>query len=141
MSRGHRVIPHTAGIALEAWADGREECLAEAARALVETFADVGDAVPNHCDTIALAEETDEELLITLLDEVVREVERSGRVAVDISIDERTGATEGQVEMRLATVPLETVGRAGASPAPISREGLRFGREAGMWHAHVVIGL
>ncbi|GLX02743.1 archease [Microtetraspora sp. NBRC 16547] len=139
MSRGHRAVPHTADIALEAWADSREECLAEAVLALVETFADFGEAVPDDSVMIALAEETDEELLVTLLDEVVYLVEVAGRVAVDVSVDERTGVTEGQVEMRLATVPVETVVQVGALPKAVTLHGLRFGREAGMWHAHVVV--
>ncbi|MEU8245575.1 archease [Nonomuraea sp. NPDC048916] len=139
MSRGHRAVPRAADIALEAWADSREECLAEAARALVETFADIGEAVPDDSVTIALAEETDAGLLVTLLDEVVYQVEVPGRVAVDVSIDERTGVTKGQVEMRLATVPVGAVDRVGALPKAVALHGLRFGREAGMWHAHMVV--
>ncbi|MCC5576575.1 archease [Microtetraspora sp. AC03309] len=139
MSRGHRAVPRTADIALEAWADSREECLAEAVRALVETFADIGEAVPDGSVMIALAEETDEGLLGALLDEVVYQVEVPGRVAVDVSIDERTGVSRGQVEMRLATVPVGAVGHVGGSPTAVAVLGLRFGREAGMWHAHVVV--
>ena len=33
---GHRAVPHTADLAVEAWADSREECLAEAQRLLAE---------------------------------------------------------------------------------------------------------
>ncbi|WP_067178080.1 archease [Microtetraspora niveoalba] len=139
MSRGHRAVPHTADIALEAWADSREECLAEAVRALVETFADVGEAVPDDSVVVTMADETDEELLVTLLDEVVYQVEVPGRVAVDVSVDERTGATKGQVEARLATVPAASVEQVGALPKAVALHGLRFGREAGTWHAHIVV--
>ncbi|HEV8559398.1 MAG TPA: archease [Actinophytocola sp.] len=39
-SRGHRAVPHTADIRIEAWAPTREACLGEAVAALVESFAD-----------------------------------------------------------------------------------------------------
>lgn len=139
MSSGHRAMPHTADVAIEAWADSREECLAEAVQALVETFADIGEAVPNDSVVLALPEESDEELLVAVLDEVIYQIDVYGRVAVDASIDERTGATKGQVEVRLATVPVEAVDQVGAVPKAIALHGLRFGREAGMWRARVVI--
>ena len=37
--RGHRTVPHTADLRVEAWAPTREECLAEAVRGLVDSFA------------------------------------------------------------------------------------------------------
>jgi SHS2 domain-containing protein len=139
VSRGHRAVPHTADIAVEAWADSREECLAEAVQALVETFADIGEAVPDDSVAFALVEETDEAIVMAVLDEVIYQVETDGRVAVDVSVDERTGATKGQVEVRLATVPVEVVDQVGAVPKAVAVHGLRFGREAGMWRAHVVV--
>lgn len=138
MSAGHRAVPHTADIAIEAWADSREECLAEVVRALVETFADIGDAVPDDSVVLTLRpEESDEGLLVSVLDEVIYQVEVYGRVAVDASIDEWTG--EGQVEVRLATVPVEAVDQVGAMPKAVALHGLRFACEAGMWRARVVI--
>ncbi|MFG1708950.1 archease [Nonomuraea sp. M3C6] len=138
-SRGHRVLPHTADIAVEAWADSREECLAEAVQALVESFADVGEAVPDDCVTVALGEESDEELLVSVLDEVIYQVEVYGRVPVDVSVDERTGATRGQVEVRMATVGVERARQVGAMPKAVSLHGLRFRRMEGAWRAHVVV--
>jgi SHS2 domain-containing protein len=138
VSSGHRVVPHTVAIAVEAWADSREECLAEAVRALVETFADIGEAVPDDSVAFALVE-SDEALLVAVLDEVIYQVEVYSRVAVDVSVDERTGATRGQIEVRLATVPVAMVDQVGAVPKAVALHGLRFGREAGMWRAHVVV--
>ncbi|WP_170222964.1 archease [Nonomuraea turkmeniaca] len=137
MSRGHRAVPHIAGIAVEAWADTREECLAEAVQALVENFADVGDAVPDDSIVIVSAEETDEALLLDVLDEAIYQVEACRRVAVDVSVDERTKATAGQVEVRLATVPVATVDRVGPVPKAVAVRHLRFGKTDGVWQAHV----
>jgi SHS2 domain-containing protein len=138
VSRGHRAVPHTADVAVEAWANSREECLAETVRALVETFADFGEAVPDDSVVLTLAGETDEALLVAVLDEVIYQIEVYGRVVVDVSVDERTGATKGQVEVRLATVPVEMVNQVGAVPKGVALYELRFGREARLWRAHVV---
>ncbi|MGP3962780.1 archease [Nonomuraea sp. 3N208] len=141
MSRGHRAVPHIAGIAVEAWADTREECLAEAVQALVETFADVGDAVPDDSVVFVSTEETDEALLVGVLDETIYQVEACDRVAVDVSVDERTKATKGQVEVRLATVPVAAVNRVGSVPKAVAVYHLRFGKTDGVWRAHVNIDI
>jgi SHS2 domain-containing protein len=133
VSRGHRTQ-----VAVEAWADSREECLAEAVHALVESFADFGEVVPDDSVAFAVVDECDEELLLSVLDEAIYQVRAYGRVTVDVSVDERTGATRGQVEVRLATISLERVDQVGTVPEAVSVNGLRFGQEAGMWRAHVV---
>ena len=45
-ARGHRTVPHTADLRIEAWAPTREECMAEAARGLVGSFAAVAGSPP-----------------------------------------------------------------------------------------------
>jgi len=137
--RGHRAVPRITGVAVDAWADTREECLAEAVQALVETFADVGEAVPDDSIVLVAAEETDEALLVVVLDEVIHQVEARDRVAVDVSVDERTKATEGQVEVRLATVPVAVVNRMGTVPEAVAVRELRFGRAGGGWRAHLTV--
>lgn len=74
MSRGHRAVAHTADIALEAWGDSREECLAEAVRALVESFAEISRADPGDSVDFSVSEESDEALLVAVL-----QAPRSGR--------------------------------------------------------------
>ena len=46
--RGHRTVPHTADLRVEAWAPTREACLAEAVRGLVDRFAVVAAARTRH---------------------------------------------------------------------------------------------
>ncbi|GII52613.1 hypothetical protein Pth03_10020 [Planotetraspora thailandica] len=139
VSGGHRAVPRAADIAVEAWADSREECLAEEVRALVDIFARFHDAVPDDSVEFALMEETDETLLVAVLNEVIYQIETYGRVAVDVSVDERTGATQGQIEVRLGTVPLAAVDQVGTVPKAVALHGVRFGREAGMWRAHATV--
>ncbi|MFG6195153.1 archease [Nonomuraea sp. JJY05] len=141
MVRGHRAVLRVADVAVEAWADGREECLAEAVQALVECCVRVGDAVPDACVMFALVEESDEALLVAVLDEVIRQIEANGRVTVDVSVDERTVATRGQVEVRLATVPVEAVERVATAPAAVAVHGVRFGCMDGVWRARLQLDL
>ncbi len=42
--RGHRNVPHTADLRIEAWGPTREDCIAEALRGLVESFAEMHGA-------------------------------------------------------------------------------------------------
>jgi SHS2 domain-containing protein len=136
---GHRAVPHTADIAVEAWADSREGCLAEAVRGLVESFADVGEARPDDSVTFVVTEESDEEVLVAVLQEVIYQLEVSGRLAVDVSVDEPAEFPVERVEARLATVPLEAVAQIGAMPKAVALHNLRFGRVDGMWRARVVV--
>ncbi|MEO3873323.1 archease [Nonomuraea sp. B12E4] len=141
MGRGHRAVLRAADVVGEAWADSREECLAEAVQALVECCVRVGDAVPDACVMFSLAEESDEALLVAVLDEVIDQIEANGRVTVDVSVDERTVATRGQVEVRLATVPVEAVERVGTAPAAVVVHGVRFGCVNGVWRAGLQLDL
>ncbi|MBF8184685.1 archease [Nonomuraea sp. K274] len=132
MSRGHRAVAHTADIALEAWADTREECLAEAVRALVESFADISHVPPGETVPVSVTGESDEAMLAAVLQEVLYQVEVHDRVAVDASVGERA-------EVRLRMVPVETVEQVGAMPKAIAVHELRFGQAGKVWQAHVVV--
>ena len=48
---GHRTVPHTADLRIEAWAVTCEECLAEALRGLVGSFAAVVGRQPYRRDS------------------------------------------------------------------------------------------
>ncbi|SDL61967.1 archease [Nonomuraea jiangxiensis] len=141
MGRGHRAVLRTADVVVEAWADGREECLAETVQALVECCAQVGDAVPDACMLFVLVGESDEALLVAVLDEVIHQMEANGRMTVDVSVDERTVTTRGQVEVRLATVPVEAVERVATAPAALTVHGVSFGCVDGMWRARLQLDL
>jgi SHS2 domain-containing protein len=137
MRGGHRAVPHTADMAVEAWADSRQECVAEAVRGLVDSFADLGRSAPGDDVTFLAAGESDEELLVEVLQEVIYQIDVHGRLAVDASLGE-PGA-DRRVEVRLATVPVETAEQVGAMPKAIARHELRFGQADGQWRAHVVV--
>lgn len=136
---GHRTLPHTADVAIEAWAPSKDECVGQAVQALVKSFAEPPETVPTGSVAFAVDPVTDEDLLVTVLDEVIYQIEVHGRVPVDTSIDERTGITEGRADIRFATVPMEDVQATGSMPKAVSLHGLRFTRTGGLWHCHVTI--
>jgi SHS2 domain-containing protein len=129
MSKGHRAIPHTADIALHAWADSRDDCLAEAVRALVDSFADLGGAAPD--DEVTFTAGQGEDALVALLEEVIYQVEVHGRVVADVQPGPEGG-------LRLATVPVEAVEQIGAMPKAVTTHGVRFEHD-GQWQAHAVV--
>lgn len=124
-------MPHTADLAVEAWADSREECLAEAVRGLVESFAAPGPAPPGEGVDLPPAADSDEDLLVEVLQEVIYQLEVHGRLVVDVS--------RGPSGLRLATVPAESAEQVGAMPKAVTGHGVRFGEADGTWHAHVVV--
>ncbi|HEX6473231.1 MAG TPA: archease [Streptosporangiaceae bacterium] len=137
---GHRAIPHTADIAIEAWAPGMDECVGQAVLALVESFVAPGAAwKPSDEVAFSVAAASAEDLLVAVLDEVIYQAEVHGRIPVDTSIDERTGATEGRADVRFATVPAADVELVGAVPKAVALHELRFARTGGLWRCHVTI--
>ena len=76
--RSHRSIPHTADLRIEAWGPTREECIAEAVRGLVESFAVVAGRQPHGRAWRHVTARSDEDLLVALIDEVIYRVHVHG---------------------------------------------------------------
>lgn len=129
MNRGHRLLPHTADVRFEAWAPTRDECLAEAAAALVAGFADVTGVAARTTRTARLPGTTDEDVLLALLDEIVYLLDTEDAVPLRAEV---TGAP-GDASVRLDLAPLERVEVTGAAPKAVSLHGLRFERVADGW--------
>lgn len=136
---GHRLIPHTADLALEAWAPGKEQCITEAVQALVESFADVPPAAPRHNVTVAVSQASDEELLVGVLNEVIYQLDAHGRIPVDVSIGERPGAAGDRADVRFAAVPADEVTATGAVPKAVSLHELHFRNAGGLWRCQVTV--
>ena len=126
---GHRTVPHTADVRVEAWGTTREHCLAQAALGLVECFADTSEARTAAVERVQLAEGSDEELLTALLEEVIYWLEVPGRVPVDVETD----ASDGGLEVRAALAELADVEIIGAVPKGVSWHELRIGPDPYGW--------
>ncbi|MEV6211623.1 archease [Kitasatospora sp. NPDC051914] len=133
---GHRTVPHTGDLAVEAWAPEREECVAEAVRGAVGGFAEIPPGAVRTEREYELADDTDERLLVSALEEVIFRAETAGELPARVSV-RRTGAG---VRMRLAVVDSALVEQVGAVPKAVSLHGLRMTREAaGGWRCHVTL--
>jgi len=138
---GHRILPHAADLALEAWAPAKGECIAEAVQALVESFADVHAATPRESVMLTVDEATDEDLLVRVLNDVIYQLEVHGRVPVEISIAESPDGTEGRADVRFAAARADEARLVGALPKAVSLHELRFAPSGGLWRCHVTVDI
>ncbi|MER6122116.1 archease [Streptomyces sp. NPDC001795] len=132
---GHRLVPHTADLRIEAWGVSREQCLVEAVLGLVGSLADVSGVRPTAVQRMRLAEASDEELLVMLLDEVVYRLEVHGQVPVDVEAD----TTDGGLDLRLGVADLADLEIIGAVPKGISWHGLHIGPGPYGWSCAVTV--
>ncbi len=133
--RGHREIPHTADIRVEAWAPTREECLAEAVTGLVASFVEFPDLPPLATISVPLGADTDEDLLLSLLDEVIYRLDTTGRVPV--TVDVQPARTRLQVRLDLLDVTAGTV--VGAAPKAVTLHALEFAPAPDGWRCAVTV--
>lgn len=137
---GHQILPHTADLALEAWAPAKGACIAQAVRALVESFADLSAATPGERVTVKVEAVSDEDLLVRVLDEVIYQLEVHGRLPVEVSVEPRLAAQMGSpAEVRFTTVPAAQAQLMGTVPKAVARHNLRFTRTQGRWRCHVTV--
>ncbi|MER5209749.1 archease [Streptomyces sp. NPDC002838] len=132
---GHRAVPHTADVRIEAWGVSRERCLVEAALGMVESFADVSAVRPTAVERVRLPEEQDDDMLTALLDEVVFRLEVDGQVTVDLEAD----TVDDGLDVRLALAGLADVDIIGAVPKGVSWHGLRIGPDPYGWSCAVTV--
>jgi phage shock protein A len=134
---GHRTVPHTADLRIEAWAPTREECLAEAVHGLVDSFAVVAGRPPSGRARRHLTARLDEDLLVAIIDEVVYRLDADGQIPV--SVDVRR-APEGGVVVVFALVPVAEAEITGAVPKAASLHDLRCAPDAaGRWSCAVTV--
>jgi SHS2 domain-containing protein len=134
---GHRALPHTADVRIEAWGPSRERCLAEAVLGLVECFADITGVHPTAVAHVEMDENSDDELLTALLDEVVYRLEVHGQVPVDVEAE--ANEDDGGLAVRLAVTDLDAVEITGAPPKGVSWHQLHVGPDAYGWSCAVTV--
>ncbi len=136
-ARGHRSVPHTAGLRIEAWGPTREECLAEAVRGLVDSFTAVAGRMPRRRVRCHLTAESDEDLLVAVLDEVIYRLDADGEVPVAVAVRPAPG---GGAVLFLVLVPVAETEITGAAPKAASLHELRFAPDpARGWSCAVTI--
>ncbi|MFI7215448.1 archease [Micromonospora maritima] len=135
-ARGHRCVPHTADVRIEAWAPSREDCVAEAVTALVDTFVDTASATPTGSSEFRVPPGDDGDLLVGVLDEVIFLMETEGVLPLGTEVHP---AGDGGLVVRWRTTGTEAVELVGAVPKAVSLHELRFGAVSGGWECAVTL--
>lgn len=139
--RGHRVLPHTADVVIEAWGSTAADCYAEAVTAFVDVFAAIGRDRSESDGTIRrrfdLHAGDRPRLLILLLEEVLGHLDAEGFVPLVVEVDTAdTGRLSGTFRM----VPLDRLELVGSTPKGVSYDQLEFAaRGDGSWRCHAVV--
>jgi len=134
---GYRLLPHTADLVLAAGGSSRENCLEQAIRGLVASFAETGpDTRATETVTCVLRPDGDAELLIQALEEVLYLADARGVVPVAVTARHRD---HGEVTVELGVVPLSWVTNVGQAPKGVSRHALSFTVVEGGWRCRAII--
>lgn len=135
---GHRTVPHTADLRIEAWAPTRERCVAEAVTGLVESFADTSGVRPSRTEVLDVPAGADADMLVTVLDEVIFRLDADGEIVLGARVDEAPG---GGLTARLEMGDAGEAAAIGAIPKAVSLHELRFGAdpETSGWSCAVTI--
>jgi SHS2 domain-containing protein len=112
--RGHRTLPHTADLIVEAWGDRFSTCAEEAATGLLEIC--VGARPSEQSSVVKIESGRPTDLLAAILDEVVYTLDTSDLVPVGVELTEMPG---GAVELRFGLAAREAVQSTGAVPKAI----------------------
>jgi SHS2 domain-containing protein len=136
MQLGHRSVPHTADARIEAWAPTREACVAEAVTAMVETFADTSAARPTDSASFEVTADTDEDLLVAVLDEVVYLLDTADVIPLATRVEP---ALEEGYDVHFEVTGAGQVELVGAVPKAVSLHGLRFEQGPDGWSCAVTL--
>jgi phage shock protein A len=135
--QGHRSVPHTADLRIEAWAPTREECLAEAARGLVDSFAVVAAARPRRTAERRFIAGSDADLLVAIIDEVIYRLDADGEIPVTVAV---RPAPDGGVVLSMQLAGVGEAEITGAAPKAATLHDLRCAAgPAGPWSCGITV--
>jgi SHS2 domain-containing protein len=132
---GHRSVPHTADLRIEAWAPTRDGCIREAVLGTVESFLDSSSAQPRHPRLRRVTADRDDDLLVAVLDEVIYLLDTEGEAPVDVDLN----GADGAVDATFVMVDATTLPQVGAVPKAVSLNKLRFSHGQHGWRCAVTL--
>jgi SHS2 domain-containing protein len=109
---GHRTVPHTADLRIEAWAPTRDGCIR----------LDPSSAHGDHTRLRRLIADRDDDLLVAVLDEVIYLLDTAAEAPVDLELRD----VDGGVDVVFAMADASTLPQVGAVPKAVSLNELRF---------------
>jgi SHS2 domain-containing protein len=138
---GHRAVPHTADVRVQAWSPTLEGCIGEAVRAVVDGFADASGARLVGERECALTARTDEDLLVSVLEEVIYRMDAHGEIPLEVEVGAIRDAVgegrESSVCFRMADAG--TVELIGTVPKAVALHDLRLQGGPGGWTCRVTL--
>jgi len=136
---GHISVPHTADLRIEAWGPTREDCIAEAVRGLVESFADISGTTYQHATEHHLDAGPDVDLLAAAVEEVIYHLDSDGTIPAEVEV---SPAADGGIDLTLRVVDTAAAEIIGAAPKAASLSGLTCAPDAsGQWSCAVTIDI
>ncbi|MFI7300984.1 archease [Streptomyces sp. NPDC050121] len=133
--RGHRSLPHTGDLRLEAWAPTREECIAEAVRGMVGSFADLPADASGVTRECAVSAEDDGRLLAAVLEEVIYRMDAASELPLGVAVTPAPGG----VGLRFTMADSSAATQIGAVPKAVSLHGLALAPGSHGWACRVTL--
>ncbi|MEV6211862.1 archease [Kitasatospora sp. NPDC051914] len=124
---GHRAVPRTADLRMEAWSPTAEGCIGEAVRAVVASFADTSAARPVAERECTVTAGSSEDLLAAVLEEVIYRMDTDGEIPLDAQVGpiHDVGDVRGAA-VRLQMADADTAEPVGAVPKAVSLHDLHL---------------
>ncbi|MGW7381778.1 archease [Streptomyces sp. NPDC054794] len=139
-SRGRRSLPHTGDLRVEAWAPTREECIAEAVRGVVESFADLPAGACGVDRECMVSAKDDGRLLVAVLEEVIYRMDAVGELPTDVAVTPEPGGVRVRFTMADGRWPMadgSTATPTGAVPKAVALHGLDLAQGSHGWVCRV----
>ncbi|MFD7581782.1 archease [Kitasatospora sp. NPDC059817] len=137
---GHRTVPHTADLRVEAWAPTAEGCIGELVHAVVGGFADLSGARivgERGCTVLAVS---DADLLAGVLEEVVYRMDADGELPAGLALGPIRGLDGARtVEVRFRMADAATAALVGAVPKAVSLHDLDLRAGPDGWTCRVTV--
>lgn len=133
-SSGHRSVPHTADLRIEAWAPTRDGCIRQAVLGTVE-LPRPGIRARGPYQLRRLTADRDDDLLVAVLEEVIYLLDTVGETPVDLRLRD----VDGGVDVTFATTDASTLVQVGAVPKAVSLNELRFSQGRHGWRCAVTL--
>ncbi|MEU6014319.1 archease [Streptomyces sp. NPDC047515] len=133
-------MPHTADMRVEAWSPTAAGCIGEAVRAMVEGFADTSGAAVAGDHEHVITAESDEDLLVSVLEEVVYRMDAHGEIPFDVEVGAIRPAADGRcLSVRFRMADAGTAVAVGAVPKAVSLHDLQMRGGPGGWTCRVTL--
>ena len=115
---GHRSVPHTADLRIEAWSPTRAGCIGQAVLGAVESFLDTSSAPVQRTHRTRVTGDSDDDLLAAALEEVIY------LLGIDVA---------------LTMVDARPLSQVGAVPKAVSLNDLDLSHSADGWRCAVTL--